>query len=270
MSSTTDTIATTSSLDPPRFRAIRTIFALILREMGSTYGASPGGYIWAILQPVGMLVILSVAFSLVVRAPSLGTSFILFYATGYLPFNLYQDIQIKVSATMRYARALLAYPAVTWADAVLARFILNVVTNSVIFCIVIGAILFSIDTLTVLRAGPILTALALAALCGFGLGVCNAIFAGLYPVWLNLWKIISRPMFLASGVLFIYEDLPTLAQDILWWNPLMHVTGLMRAGFYPTYHPQYISLPYAFGLPMVLTVIGLIFLRAYHNRVLER
>ena len=42
-------------LKPPRFRALRTITALILREMGSTYGMSPGGYVWAVLQPVGMV-----------------------------------------------------------------------------------------------------------------------------------------------------------------------------------------------------------------------
>ena len=127
-------------LKPPRFRTARTIVALMLREMGSTYGMSPGGYIWAVLQPVGMVIILSLAFSLVVRAPSLGTSFILFYATGYLPFNFYADLAAKTGATLRYARALLAYPAVTFMDALLARFFLHVITNAMVFSIVISGI----------------------------------------------------------------------------------------------------------------------------------
>lgn len=257
-------------LKPPRFRAARTIIALMLREMGSTYGMSPGGYVWAVLQPVGMLVILSVAFSLVVRAPSLGTSFILFYATGYLPFNFYADIAAKVGGTLRYARALLAYPAVTWMDAVLARFALNVITNGAVFAIVITGILFINETRTVLDMQPVLVGLLLAALVGLGVGACNTIFAGLYPVWGNLWAIISRPLFLASGVFYIYEDMPALAQDILWWNPLLHITGLVRSGFYPTYHPDYVSLPYCFGFALISLLIGLIFLRARYTTALER
>ena len=31
-----------------RFATLRTITALILREMATTYGRSPGGYVWAI------------------------------------------------------------------------------------------------------------------------------------------------------------------------------------------------------------------------------
>ena len=251
-------------------RALRTIMALILREMGSTYGASPGGYVWAILQPVGMVVLLSLGFSLVVRAPSLGTSFILFYATGYLPFSFYGDLAAKIGATLRYARALLAYPSVNWMDAVLARFILNLLTNLTVFCIVITGILLIDETRTILNVGPILIGLSLAALVGLGVGVCNAIISGIYPVWINVWGIVSRPLFLASGIFYIYEDLPAVAQNILWWNPLVHISGLVRSGFFPTYHPSYVSLPYCFGLALTLILVGLIFLRAYHTRALER
>ena len=35
-----------------RFASFRAIGALILREMATSYGRSPGGYIWAILEPV--------------------------------------------------------------------------------------------------------------------------------------------------------------------------------------------------------------------------
>ena len=71
------------------FRFVRTILALILREMSTTYGRSAGGYIWAVLEPAAGIALLAFAFSLALRAPSLGTNFALFYATGYLPFMLY-------------------------------------------------------------------------------------------------------------------------------------------------------------------------------------
>ena len=254
----------------PRFQAARTIMALILREMGSTYGASPGGYIWAVLQPVGMVMFLSLGFSLVVRAPSLGTSFILFYATAYLPFSLYNDLATKTGATLRYARALLAYPAVNWIDAVLARFILNALTNCTVYCIVMSAILMFVDSHTILDVGPVLIALVISALLGLGVGLCNAVLTGLFPIWQNIWGIVTRPLILASGILYIYEDLPQAAQNILWWNPLIHMSAVAREGYYPTYDPQYVSLAYPFGVSLGLIFLGLVFMRAYHATILER
>tara|TARA_R110002051_G_scaffold45702_1_gene92149 strand:- start:18609 stop:19418 length:810 start_codon:yes stop_codon:yes gene_type:complete len=257
-------------LKPPQFRSIRTIIALMLREMGATYGASPGGYIWAIVQPVGMLVVLSIGFSLLVRSPSLGTSFFLFYATGYLPFQFYNDIASKVAFSLRYARALLAYPSVTWVDAVLARFILNVLTQGIVFGIVISGIFIVTDPRTILDLIPIISGISLACLLGFGVGLMNATLGGLFPIWNNFWQIVSRPLFLASGIFFIYEDLPSTVQNILWWNPVMHVTGLVRTGFYPTYQASYVSLSYGFGVALVMIALGLVLMRANYTKVLER
>ena len=32
----------------------------MLREMGSTYGRSPGGYLWVIAEPIGVIAVLSI------------------------------------------------------------------------------------------------------------------------------------------------------------------------------------------------------------------
>lgn len=258
------------SLKPPSFRSARTILALMLREMGSTYGSSPGGYAWAILQPVGMLLVLSFAFALVMRAPSLGTSFILFYATAFLPFHLYQEIEKKIRSALRYARSLLAYPAVTWMDAILARLLLNLVTGIAVFCIVITGILIFEAPQTILTPGPVMIGVALATLTGLGVGLLNAVLTGLFPVWSNIWSIVSRPLFLASGIFYTFSDLPQAAQAVLWWNPLIHVTGLVRSGFYPTYRPEYVSLTYGFGLALGMIALGMIFMRSQYTDVLER
>ena len=38
-----------------------------------------------------------------------------------------------------------------------------------------------------------------------------------------------------SGILYLYDSLPTALQAILWWNPMLQVVGLMRSGFYGSY-----------------------------------
>lgn len=255
---------------PTTVKTARTIVALMLREMGSTYGRSPGGYLWAVLEPIGIVIVLAIAFSLLLRAPSLGTNFILFYATAYMPFSLYMEVAQKTQASLNYSRPLLAYPGVTWIDAILARFVLNVLTGAAVSCILFFAILTFVDVQTVLDIQPILVGYAMAACLALGVGSLNCVLIGLFPVWGRLWGIATRPLFLASGVIYIYEDLPALAQNILWWNPLIHMTGWVRTGFYPTYHASYVSLPYCFGLGLGLTALGLIFMRAHYKRVLEQ
>ncbi|MGR3590555.1 MAG: ABC transporter permease [Limimaricola soesokkakensis] len=257
------------AFESPRFQAIRAIIALVLREMGTTYGRSPGGYVWAILQPIGALVIMSIAFSAVLRAPSLGTSFVLFYATGFLTFSGYGEIQNKVSNALRFSKSLLAYPRVTWIDTILARLVLAVLTKVTVGCIVFTAILSVVDTRAVLDIGHILNAVLMSSCIGLGVGLMNCLLNGLVPIWSNLWSIVTAPLFLASGVFFLYEDMPEFAQEILWWNPILHAVGEMRRGFYPTYEASYVSLSYGYGLSATLILLGLVFLRRYHKQVLE-
>jgi len=249
--------------DLPRFSAARSIMALMLREMGSTYGDSPGGYVWAIIQPIGMIMILALGFSLLIKAPSLGTSFVLFYTTGFLTYDMYKQMADKIGGALTYSKPMLAYPRVTWLDAVLARFFLNLLTLSTVVCIVASGILMVIETRTIISILPIVLGLSMAALIGLGVGMVNCLLIGLFPV-------LSRPLFIASGVVFIYEDMPAGVQAILWWNPLLHASGLMRTGFYPTYDADYVSYGYGFGLSLGLIFIGLLFLRAYHAKILHR
>lgn len=251
------------------FATSRVILALVLREMSSTYGRSPGGYIWAILEPLGMIIVLSFGFSLLMKTPSLGNSFILFYASGYLIFSHYKSLEKVVSKAISFSRRLLYYPAVTWLDAIAARFILNLLTNLLNMILLLGGILFLVDPNRILNYPPIILAIALASFLGLGIGTLNSVLSGLFPVWNNIWKIATRPLMIASAVIFIPEDLPQAAQNVLWWNPLVHLTGMFRMGVFTSYHPQYVNPTYVFGIALVTFAFGLLFLRAYHSDILN-
>ncbi len=157
----------------------------------------------------------------------------------------------------------------TWADAVIARFTLTLLTQATIFVLLIAGILTFSDTRAVLAPGAILTGLAMAALTGLAAGLMNCLLFGLFPVWQQIWTILTRPLFLASGVFFLYDDMPQLAREILWWNPLLHATGEVRRGLYPTYDATYVSPVFVFGLALGFIALGLMLLRRYHKRVIE-
>ena len=250
--------------------SLRSVAALMLREMSTRYGRTPGGYVWAILEPLGMIIILAIAFSLLARTPSLGTSFLLFKATGFMILQVFTVLGGQVGHALTFSKPLLRYPRVTWVDAVLARFLLNgAVVFVVSFLIITGIILFEqLDVL--LRWGSVLLAMTLAAGLGLGVGCLNAFLFMRFPVWQQIWSILTRPLFLISGVIILYEDMPGIGQQVLWYNPLLHLTGLMRHGFYPLYRPDYISLGYVGMCILVPMVLGLILLRRHHRTLLYR
>lgn len=248
----------------------RTIIALMLREMTSRYGKSPGGYAWAILEPLGAIIILGFGFSLMFRNPPLGSSFILFYATGYLPFSMYNNLSNMIARAINYSRPLLFYPAVTWMDAILARFLLNSLTNMLIAYILFVGLLAVTDTRAVVEIVPIVIAMGLAMLMGLGIGAMNCVLNGLFPVWDMVWSIATRPLFIVSGVLFTYESLPRTIQDILWWNPLLHISGLMRSGFYPMYQARYVSITYVLLVSLICIAMGFLLLRRHHRDILNQ
>ncbi|UWQ51856.1 ABC transporter permease (plasmid) [Leisingera caerulea] len=253
-----------------RFASLRTIAALVLREMSTRYGRTPGGYLWAILEPLAAILFLSLGFSLVIRSPSLGTSFLLFYATGYLAFDLYQTISNTTARALNFSKPLLQFPAVTWVDAILARFALNSLTGSLVAILLLAGTLMVVDSRAVLDLPAAVLAMALSMVLGLGVGTLNCVLMGLYPLWEVAWSVITRPLFLASGVLFLYEDLPPLAQEILWYNPLMHITGLMRTGFYPTYTAAYVNVTYVLLTSLTLLALGLVLMGRYHRVILNR
>ena len=249
---------------------VRTITALVLREMQSRYGRSPGGYIWAVLEPMGMILILSFVFALMLRTPDLGNSFVLFYASGFLPFTMYSRIQQMTSNALTFSRALLTYPVVNWVDAVIARVILNVLTGLMVASILLTAILILTDNRTSLEFVPMILAYTGAIAIGLGVGLVNCVLIGFFPVWQTIWAVLTRPLFIASGVIIIFENLPGVGKDILYWNPLFHVTGLMRMGIYPTYEPQYVSLTFVWTVALVTIAFGVLLMRRFHARFLRR
>ncbi len=248
----------------------RVIAALMLREMSTRYGRTPGGYVWAILEPLGMILILGWAFSLLARSPSLGVSFLLFKATGFMILQVFTVLGGQVGHALTFSKPLLRYPRVTWVDAVAARFLLNAMVVMVVSILILSGIIIFEQLTVVLHWGPILIAMGFAAGLGLGVGCLNCYLFMRFPVWTQLWSILTRPLFIISGVIFLYEDMPAIAQQVLWYNPLLHLTGLMRDGFYPLYRPTYISLTYVAACIMVPMALGLLLLRRYHRELLNR
>ena len=80
---------------------------------------------------------------------------------------------------------------------------------------------------------------------------------------------INRPALLVSCIFYTFEDLPETLAYWLWFNPLVHIIGMMRVGFYPTYSGSYISVPYVVVGSIIAMMFGVFFLRVHHRKMLN-
>lgn len=253
------------------FRMLRTVVALILREIATTYGRSPGGYVWALADPILGVALLTLVFQYAMgnTSPPVGTSFPLFYASGYVPFMMYHDLANKTAQSLRFSRPLLAYPAVTFVDALIARLILNTMLHVIVFTVLVSGIALIQRIPLVLDVSVVLHSLALAALLGAGIGTLNCFLIMRFPVWERAWAILNRPLFLMSGIFFTYGMMPKVVQDVLWWNPVLHLVGLMRRGIYGVYPADYVSEGYVVTVALITLVAGLLLLWRRYRDLLE-
>lgn len=214
---------------------IRVVAALVVRETSTRFGSKPGGYIWAFLDPAAHIAFLSLIFMAIAHTPPLGPSFPLFFATGYIAFQFYQGMAGYLNDAVGSNRALLSYPNVAPIDTIFARYLLQLGTTAVVGFCVFTAIGLTLRIPFTLDWPFIMEAAFAASLLALGNALANNILFPKYPLYEKFYQIVTRPLFLVSGVFFLPDSLPHPARDIILVNPLVHVVMLFRKGFYPQY-----------------------------------
>lgn len=253
-----------------RFQKLRVLAALVLREMSARYGRSVGGYFWAVAEPAGGIVLLALVFSFSLFNPPLGNSFMVFYATGIIPFYMYNSTASHVAASIQSNRGLLTYPAVSAIDTIFARWIIEVLSFMMISAILFPILIYFDNAMVSISPQHIVMSMLMAASLGLGVGTMNSVLIGFFPTWKNIWGILNRPLFILSGVMFTYGMIPEAMRGYLWYNPIVHIIGQMRMGFYGSYDGEYISWAYVFGIAITLFVMGGMLLRRHVGTLIER
>ena len=249
---------------------LRVVLAMLRREMTTRYGRTSAGYLWALAEPCGMIFLMSLAFSALVRRPDLGQSFIVFFATGFLSFNFYRVTSDALGNVVKGNFALLRYPNVNLWDAIVARALLHTLTNCVVGTVILGVSIWHTGERVSIDVIKIAPALGAAVVLALGMGTVNAVLFHIYPTWQRVFRIVNRPLFIISGVLYTPESMPDWTRDMLAWNPLVHIISVFREGIYPVYHATLNHLEYPLGVGLVLIFFGLLLMRRFDERLTQR
>jgi capsular polysaccharide transport system permease protein len=248
----------------------RVVRALIIRETRTRFGESRLGYGWALIEPVLHVVTLSLAFAALMHGrPPIGRQFFIFYYSGLIPYHLF----VHTSSSMAYAiaanGALLQLPPVRIFDVILARGLLEIITDLIVATLVLTAF-NAIGVVAIPRDWwGIACALVATAALGCGCGFINAVLTMVFRSWDKMWVQVTRALYFCSGVFYVPAMMPDWVRHILVWNPMLHAVDWFRAGFFAGYRPHWLDRGYLALVAIVLVLAGLGLERGLRRKLSE-
>lgn len=243
-----------------------TIFALMMRELKTRFGAKKLGYFWAIIEPAAQASIMALIFSLMGRNSLSGVPVALFMISGIMPFKLFSKLLTQLSSSVQANKALFTYRQVSILDPLITRLIIEVVTYIIVLCIILAVMAwmgFNIemqDFLAFLMVNLLLISLAL----GLGISLC---VASVY--WEDTNKIVGMimmPMFLISGIFFTATMIPQKYLYLFDWNPIFHIIELTRQAMFVSYTSPVGDWQYVAFCSLVANAAGLMLYQVSRQR----
>ena len=236
---------------------------MVLREARSRFGERRFGAVWALLEPICHLLILSVLFSLIRGRTVTGIDYPLFVLVGLAPFLLFRNTALRLMDSPRENRSLFAYKQIHPLDTFVARVIVEACISATVYSILIfGFAWFDFDVSVKAPIEWILT-ISLGLLFAFGLGMLLALIAHAIPGSKTIIRMAFFPLYFISGVLIPAAYLPQGLLPILLLNPFLHLLELIRSEIFPHYTPvDGVSIEYVLTITVVLLFSSLGIYRA--------
>ncbi len=241
----------------------------MLRDMRTRFGRSLFGYVFIVMWPLAHLLILMTVYLLVRRITPVGTSAAVFLATGILPYILCLYPSRMIMMSLAQNAPLLYFPIVKSFDVIVARGLMEIITAfwvTTIFCIIL--FLFGVDIFPTHPEQALLAIFATIYLA-FSLGFLGAVIFKVFKPWMVVQIIFLIVMYLTCGALFVPSALSESAQNILWFNPLLHCVEWLRSAYYDAYGYGLLSKPYLLGYSTVVLATGLLLERSIRGIILQ-
>lgn len=244
------------------------VFSVFQREVGTRFGRFRLGYLWAVLEPTAMVLILSAVRVLFGRSDVAGLSFPVFFAAGVISFLLFSHIINTSLAAVESNLGLFNYQRVKPADIFAARSFLELLIALSTGTLVLVGLYWAGYTFVWNDTLETIAVIACLFIMSSGLGLICCVLGPLWQESKKIIPILVRPLFFVSGMFFPANALPHGIREIALINPLLHVTELLRGAMFQGYTSHEGSLFYLFLWTVGSLAAGLTVYRLYRVSLL--
>src|SRR5690606_261957 len=174
------------------------LFALVLREMRTMFGARRFGAFWIFFEPVMQIGLIMAMFSFRVQLVN-GIEMPVFFMTGMIPFFLLRNIALKGMEAVNANRALFSYKQIKPFDTVFARAIMETAIYACVYLIFMFILGFGFGYDVSIR-DPItwLAVLSIGLVFSFSLGLIFCILGEIMAESKVFIRMLFFPLYLIS------------------------------------------------------------------------
>jgi ABC-type polysaccharide/polyol phosphate export permease len=246
------------------------IMVLLDRERKTRFAGGALGYLWAYITPAVWIALIVGLFIYLERTSPIDAGLEIFVATGILPYVIFRQTVTSLSRVLTAHRYMRYFSSVSTDEILWSAMLLEAANLLISAVIIFGAVTLLFGAALPHDLLSVLFAMGLIWLLGCGVGRFVAICGQLSDTFARTVPLVLRPFFWMSGIFYTAAELPGPAQDILWFSPFLHVTELMREGYFLSFSSQFANAWYPVTVAATFFLISLPMERFAHSRRIMR
>jgi len=245
----------------------RVLGALLIREVITRYGRHNIGFLWLFVEPMIFTLGVTALWTATKSLHGSDLPIAAFALTGYSTVLMWRNMPSRTIGAIRGNSALLYHRNIKPLDIYLARIFLEAGGATISF-MVLGLIFIAIEWIDPPEDVLKVTAgWLLMAWFGAGLAITLGTLSYLNELVDKFWHPFSYLLFPLSGAAFLVSALPKNFQEIVLLLPMVHGVEYVRDGYFGSKITPIYDLSYLIICNLVLSVVGLMFLRYISRRV---
>lgn len=235
---------------------------LVRRDILTRYKRSVLGIAWTLLNPLGMMLVLTLAFSQIFRFATVN-GYPAYVLSGLLPWNFFSQATTAAMVNLIWGGGLLHriyIPRASFAIAAIGTGLVNTILAT------IPLLLVMLVTGVPIRISIIFLPVPLLLLAAFslGLGLLISTVAAYFPDVSEMYQILLAAWFYLTPIIYPADILPeAYGYWITMLNPMFHLVNLYRI---PTYYGRFPTLEELIPSLVISTVMLVIGWWVFSNK----
>jgi len=229
------------------------IWALALKELRVRYKRSALGFIWALLNPLMMMVILTIVFSTITRIAV--DYYPVFLISTLLPWTFFsQALSYSVESIVMNAELLkkIRVAKSVFPLAALIANVINFLLSLAPLVLILAVLRFPFHWTWIYLPVPLLGLFLFTAGCAFFFAAANVFFRDVS----HIVQIVLSGWFYLSPVLYSIDFLPAKYKLLLRFNPMLYILNGFRMAIYYGQLPTMQNIGASLALGTITLILG--------------
>lgn len=244
-----------------RYRQL--IWALALKELTLRYKRSVLGFMWALLNPALLMLVLTAVFSTIMRFPI--PNYPIFLLSVLLPWTFFsQSLSYGVESIVTNADLIkkVAVPKLVFPTAAVVANLINLLLSLIPLALLVPLVGHPFHWTWIYLPVPIL------ALLLFTLGICFLFAAAnvYYRDVSHIIQVLLSAWFYVTPIIYSLDFIPEKSRWLFKLNPLIYVINGFRLSVYYGQLPMLRSVAASFACAIGMLIIGFAVFRRYQDQ----